>query len=441
MIDEQRLPPNNREAEAAWLGSILIDPETLFTTQNLKPPHFYQANHRYIHEAFLALAQSDSDIDTITVCDELRKQGRLQEIGGEAYIAGLGSNPDSYFHAQSYADMVVEAHERREIIKAGLKMLNLAYDESVTLEDARATIQSDLIAITAGTQKRQTMFTAVEASDNFMADLEGDAPVGLPTGLADLDKCIGGMESGNVYGFGGAEKMGKSTLLMDISRHVALMPNKPVVLRFSLEMSEKLMMRRDVSALTGISIQNIKRRTLAEGAMGVLYEAVAKMRETNMIYETTRGLTPAQMIAKARQVELMYGKIDLIHVDYLQIMNSDKNHANDASEGEYIAQRLAEVAGMFDCPLIVGAQVLSKSISQRADKEPQLSDVRYSSGLQANAYFVAFVHRPHYYAPDMYDITEAQLIVRAHRDGAAPTIPLYFEAECATFKNAFKQNL
>ena len=447
-MSEDNLLPQARETERALLSSLMIEPELVYQVMTqVTPEDFFMVSHRWIYQAIVEIAHHNLSIDAITVTEQLRKTGRLNnlvaegdELAAQFFVSDLLTTEAYYNNWQRYVSDIKEASKRRKLIDAARMIANAAFDEAMPIDEAVHT--AEYAVLNLGQDNRtDRLYMPHEYTDDFVEWLDGDEAVGLSTGFPDLDRCIGGLEGGNVYCFGGAEKMGKSSMLMSISRNVALQPQRPVVLRFSLEMDKRLMMRRDVSAISGVSVQKLKRRDLNDAEQQAAYHAVAVVRDTNLIYECTAGITPSAMKAKCNRVAMQYGKIDLICIDYFQIMGSDERTANENEKHLRVSNEIVKLAREFDAPVIIGAQVLSKNIDHRTDKRPVLSDVRGSSALQSDCYFLAFLYRDHYYNPDLSTPYEAELIVRAHRDGAAPIIPLNFDAECTTFRSASRIEL
>ena len=440
----ERETPQAHETERALLSSVLIDPSIIYQVMTtVTPTDFYNVSYKWIYEAILGLAQDGAHIDPVTVAEYLRQRGQLKELtsagdelAAQFFVSDLIKTDAYSFNWHRYCDDIKAAAQRRRLIEYASLVANTAYNEALPIEHALQTAEHGLMGIRESDPAKDRLYSPEQYTDDFVDWLDGDGAVGISTGFADLDRCIGGLEKGNVYGFCAAEKMGKSSLLMAITRKVALFPSKPVVVRFSLEMDQRLMMRRDVSALTGISVTKLKSRDLTDVEKQEAYKAVGRIRETNLIYETTAGITPSLIRAKLNQVLMRYGRIDLVAIDYFQIMDSDDRANNENEKHLRVSAGVTRIAKEFDIPVILAAQVLSKSIDHRADQRPVLSDVRGSSALQSDCYFLAFLYRDHYYNPDLSLPSDAELIVRAHRDGPTPIIPLYFNGECTTFENS-----
>lgn len=436
MSDAQRLPPYEKEAEEALLGCIIIDPHCLHEVSAIvEPQDFYHSVRGSTYRIMLELYESGKDIDFVSIASGIRKLDLMEEGEAESYCIDLMNAVPTSVNALTYAQLIAETSRRRALIQGASKAAELAYDEDKPLSEVIDEAERLVMGVRRN-ERRVSFRSSEDVADELMTDIHDETPAGISSGLIDLDKCIGGLEEGFGYWFLGAEKMGKTALISTISLHVARQGG--VVLRISAEMSGKQRMRRDAAALTGISIQKIKRKQFENGEQSELYNAIGRLSDLKIEYEETPGVTPSQVRAACHRTLMKYGRIDLIEVDYYQKMNADKSRSNRSSELEEISAQLHDLIKekQISCPLIGAGQVLSKSIDTRNDKRPYASDVFGSSQLMKDAFMMAYLYRESYYYPESGAEGEAELIVRLHRDGDTPTIYLQFEGPTAHFRNA-----
>jgi len=424
----EKLPPNSLEAETAVLGSVVIDPDAIFRIPFLKPEMFYNTRNGAAFAAMLNLANKRESIDIITLQDAL---------GNDAgFLIEAMTTVPTAINIVGYAKIVIEKAERRRLIAAATKIATAAFDETKEVGTLRDEAESAIMA-DASTESRTT--NAKQNAAVFVDDLENNKEVGIKTGFYDLDRCIGGLEPEFGYWFCAAEKMGKTSFVSGISLNIARRGS--VVVRFSLEMSAKQRTRRDISVMTKIPIISLKRKTLTADERQRAYKAAGELSRLSLIIDDTPGITPGHIRSTLNRVLMQYGRVDLVEVDYWQLMNSDDPKNNRVQELEDISRGLVHVIRDFKVPLIATAQVLSKTIDNRHDKRPLLSDVHGSAALAKDAYFISFLYRDEYYNPDTTDSPGvAELIVRAHRDGGAPNIKFVFDGPTAKFYNAQKLN-
>lgn len=428
------LPPHNEEAEQAVLGSLMIDPSAVTDVAHIiTADMFYRVANRQIYQTILDLWRQHEPIDYLLIRDLLDRNGQLDGVGGDYYLAGLAGIVPTAINARHYAEVIKEAHTRRQLITTASAIAKSAYDESLAIDDVTRDAETAVLAV-RGNMSNDRMVHAGTVASQFLDDLQSDKPIGIPSGYLDLDRCIGGLEPGNGYWFCGAEKMGKTSFINRISLTNALAGK--VVIRFSLEMTAKQRMRRDVAILTGISVKALKTKLLADHQWTVALDAVGKLSNLHLITDDTPAQCPSHIRSVCNRVMAEYGRIDLIELDYFQLCQADKPTSNYVADLMTISSQLVAIVKDFNVPLVGTAQVTSKQIDMRNNKEPHLSDVYGSTALIKDGYFISFIYRDEYYNPDTTQRPgEADLIVRAHRDGDTPRIALQFDGPTAQFRN------
>lgn len=432
MSDNGATIPHNKEAEESILGCILIDNDAFLRVHDVITHHsFYIGQYGRIYETICQMIRAGTAVDILTLPVELERQG-IEHSPSE--LIRLINIVPTAINARSYARQVRDLDARRRLIREANKIVTEAYNGEQSVDELLADAETAVSSILLSETDDRLIYPQQLAND-FIDELNSDEPVGLSTGYADLDRMIGGLEKQSVYIFAAAEKMGKTAFVNGISLHNALYQDK-VVLRASLEMSAKQRMRRDVSRLSKLSISQLKQRYLNEAEMKQAYECVAKINECRLAIDDRGALRPSQLRMSMSRVLMRYGRLDLVEVDYFQLMEPDDKNSNRVNELDSISRSIAQLAKGFDVPIVMTAQVVSKSIDTRKEKRPHLSDVYGSSSLQRDAYFIAFIYRDEYYNPDTTERPGiAEVIIRAHRDGATGQVDLYFNGPTASFRN------
>ncbi|MFN2187668.1 MAG: replicative DNA helicase, partial [Candidatus Promineifilaceae bacterium] len=394
-----RLPPSNVDAEEALLGSLLIDNDAIFDVSSfLKPEAFYREKNKWIYESIQTLSNRREPVDLITLSDELRRRNQLDEIGGEAYIIGLLSIVPTSIHAQHYGHIIEAASVRRRMISAASSIANLAYDQE---EDIGVTIDRAEQALFSISEERTTrdLVAVKDVARAYMDRIEelnvrGDEVIGVPTSYTDLDRLLGGLNKSDLIIIAARPGMGKTALQLGIGQAAARRYGKRVAM-FSLEMSAEQLVQRMVAAETRIDSQRLRRGDLEEHEWPIFYEAIGRLSETHIFIDDTPSISPLQLRTKCRRLYSEHG-IDLIMVDYLQLMQADRPYGNRVQEISEISRGLKAIARELDVPLIANSQ-LSRAVEQRTDKRPMLADLRDSGSIEQDADVVMFIFRDDYY--------------------------------------------
>jgi replicative DNA helicase len=433
-----QIVPQNREAEEAVLGSILINPEAYYdVAEFLDASDFYIHRHRWIWEAFKHLVENRTPIDFLTVTTELEQQSQLAEVGGSAYLTALMSNVPSALHAVAYGRIIEETAVRRRMLEAANLIAKLAYDEETGLE---AVMDDAEKAIFGVSEKRMTRDLAPidEVLSEFydhISELAArpDDIHGVPTGFIDLDRLLTGLQPSDLVIVAGRPGMGKTGFALSMAKNAAQIHKKHVAI-FSLEMGNDQLVQRLISQETGIDSQRLRTGKLEDNEWALFTHAIEKLGETRIFLDDTPGITPLQLRTKCRRLHLEFG-LDLIIVDYLQLMSGDTRNDNRVQEVSYISRQLKILAREINVPVLAAAQ-LSRAVEQRADKKPVLSDLRESGSLEQDADIVMFIYRPEVYEEDPAKENVAEIIVAKHRNGPVGSVQLIFRKNLAKFENA-----
>ncbi len=438
------LPPHNFEAEEAVLGSLMIDPVSIDSIRDiLNAESFYKETHRWIYEAMLKLADEDTPIDFMTLTSELKDQEQLEELGGEAYIIGLINVVPTSVNDIYYAKIVEEKAERRRMIRAASEIARLAHDETESLSDAIEQTQKIVYDLGRSVFSSTVVHIKQPASE-IMELIEersaaGSKITGIATGFTDLDFLLGGLQPTELFIIAGRPGMGKSAFQGTIAMLSGVKDKKNVGI-FSMEMSAVQWVLRMISGMAKIDSHHLKRGELGESDWPVFYDAVGRLSETNIYIDDSAWLTPEHLLAKCRRLASEHG-LDLVIVDYIQMMTTKGRFNNRVQEISYITKSLKALAKEIECPVLASSQ-LSRAVEQRADKRPQLSDLRDSGNIEEDADVVAFIYRDEYYNPETSErpnITEIN--IAKNRNGYTGQIDLYWKSKETRFYNLQRQEI
>ena len=434
----EALRPHDTEAEAAVLGAILINPEAYFdVAQILRAEDFFLLRHRWIWEAIARLHEQRKPVDLLTVAEELDRAGHLDDVGGAAYLTTLASNVPSSLHAETYAHLVEETAVRRRMLEAAEKIAQLAYKREM---DVNAVLDEAEKALFSVSERRLTRGVepirhALEAYYERVVDLaqRDEDFVGTPTGFKDLDRLLGGLQPSDLIIVAGRPGMGKTGFLLSVAKNAAQRYRKHVAV-FSLEMANEQLVQRLIAQETGIDSQRLRMGKLTEEEWPLFTHAVETLSDAVIFLDDTPAITPLQLRTKCRRLHMEYG-LDLILVDYLQLMTAGVRMENRVQEVSFISRNLKVLARELNVPVMAAAQ-LSRAVEQRHDKRPLLSDLRESGSLEQDADVVMFLYREEVYNEDTVNKGLAEVIVAKHRNGPVGKVQLVFLKHLARFEDA-----
>lgn len=438
--------PHSREAEEAVVGAVFINPEVYYdVAQFLSADDFYIHRHKWIWESFTSLHEQRIPIDLLTVSNELDKRGQLGELGGPAYLTALVNQVPSSLNAESYGH-IVEGHSiRRKMIDAANKIASIAYNEKTNVDDVMDEAEKAVFNVSERRLKHDLQPIKSVLSDYYdrIGELakRSDEIVGVPTGFIDLDKMLTGLQPSDLLIIAGRPGQGKTGFLLSIAKNAGLTHKKHVAI-FSLEMSNEQVVQRLIAQETGIDSQKLRRGKLDPPEWPLFTQSIEVFGDTHIYLDDTPAITPLQLRTKCRRLHLEFG-LDLIIIDYLQLMGGDTRTDNRVQEVSYISRNLKVLARELNVPVLAAAQ-LSRAVEQRSDKRPVLSDLRESGSLEQDADIVMFIYRPDQYEKDTVKQNVAEIIVAKHRNGPVGSVELVFRGALAKFENAatrvFKPN-
>ena len=430
--------PHSREAEEAVIGSVLINPEAYYdVAQFLGGEDFHIHRLRWIWDAFTHLHEQRIPIDMLTVTEELDKQGHLAEVGGPAYLTQLLNNTPTSLHAEAYGKLVQQSSIRRRLLEAANKIAKTAYQEDLSVETAideaeKAVFSASEHRLSTDLQPIKTVlsdyYDRVEAASRRSEEIYG-----VPTGFIDLDRLLMGLQPSDLLIIAGRPSQGKTSFLMSVAKNAAQLNKKHVAI-FSMEMSNEQLVQRLLSQETGINSQRLRSGKMEQNEWDLFAQAIEVLGDTKVFLDDTPAISPTQMRAKCRRLHMEFG-LDLVIVDYLQLMAGESRNDNRVQEVSYISRSLKVLARELNVPVLAAAQ-LSRAVEQRTDKRPVLSDLRESGSLEQDADIVMFIYRPEFYEEDSLRKNIAEIMVSKHRNGPTGIVELVFRENLAKFENA-----
>jgi len=371
------------------------------------------------------------------VTEDLDQNGQLAEIGGPAYITALINNVPTSLHAEAYGRLVEATAIRRRMLTAANEIAKLAYQQDSTVETVMDEAEKTIFGVSERRTTRdlhpiQEVLSEYYDRVDQLASRAGET-YGVPTGFTDLDRLLGGLQPSDLLIVAGRPGMGKTAFMLSIAKNAAQKYKKHIAY-FSLEMANEQLVQRLVSQETGIDSQRLRLGTLEGDEWSLFAHAVEGLSDTVVFLDDTPALTPLQLRTKCRRLHAEFN-LDLVLVDYLQLMTSGTRNDNRVQEVSFISRNLKVLARELNVPVLAAAQ-LSRAVEQRTDKEPQLSDLRESGSLEQDADIVMFIHRPEMYEKDSLLKNIAQIKIAKHRNGPVGTVELVFRNNIAKFENA-----
>lgn len=434
----ERQLPHNTDAEKATLGSILLDRDAITPIAAwLRPEHFYSEKHAWIFAAMLDCVNKRIPPDLTTVLDVLRKQERLDQVGGLPYLTDLSNAVPVAFHVEYYARIVEKTATLRKLITVGGQIVALGYNEVEELDDVLSQADQALGRVLDRSSLKQYAPLS-DVVDDYYAYLErlqaGDrSVVGLPTGFVDYDTMTGGLHKSDLLILAARPGVGKSAFSLTIAFNIAMHQHTPVGV-FALEMGREQLLWRILAQHTGIDSQRIQNGKLSTAELTMLMEAMAEVSALPIHIDDTPGLSVIDLRARARRMVAEQG-IEVLIVDYLQLMSgSSSRRENRTQEVSEISRAMKQLAREFNIPIIALSQ-LSRAVEGRTSHVPVLADLRESGSLEQDADQVMLIYRPEMYDPDTDQAGIAQIHIAKNRNGPLGVVPLFFDKRTTKFTN------
>ncbi len=423
---EQRVPPKNEEAERSCLGACMLDETALYEVAGvLKGDDFYNKNHKEIYEAIMELYKKNAPVDSLTVSDELKKRGSLDMVGGMAYVASLSSDVPLTSNAGEYAKIVSEKADLRRLIITADDIAAKSYAEGVDAEQMLDYAEQSIFGIAQGKQSRNVVGLSEILLDSMeqiseRAKSKGDV-VGVPTGLIDLDKMTTGLQKSDLIILAARPSMGKTAFSLCVARNAAAKGNKVMI--FSLEMSKEQLTQRFIAMEAMIDAQKLRTGDLVPEDWKEISKAADSLNDMDIFIDDTVSISVSEMKNKCRRLKEQKG-LDLIIVDYMQLMQLGSRVESRQQEIAAISRMLKQMARELDCPVIALSQ-LSRAPEGRGktDHRPVLADLRDSGAIEQDADVVLFLYRDEVYNPETENPGECEVIIAKQRNG--PIGPVY----------------
>jgi replicative DNA helicase len=435
-------PPQSLEVEASLLGSLLIDGDNFVKiSDQIDPNDFYGERHRVIFSAMRRLYDKRSQLDILTLSEQLKNMGRLDDIGGSGYLTELTNTVPTAAHLEQYAEIVADKAIRRRLISASQEIAGIGLDENKSLQELIEEAETRLFEVSQKHVKQDITSLESILGDSFdrLDDLHRNKGGlrGIPTGLKDLDGLLAGLQRSDLIVIAARPSMGKTALMLNIALNIATQAKQGSVLLFSLEMSKEQLVDRLLAAEAGVDAWKLRTgEGLTDSDFERLSAGMGELAEAPIYIDDTSGITVADLRTKARRLHHQH-PLAAIMVDYLQLMSGGSRFATTANrvmEISEISRSLKILARELNVPVIALSQ-LSRSVESRSPQIPQLADLRESGSIEQDADVVAFLYREEYYNPETDNQNVTDILVKKHRNGPTKNIQLYFDRDRQRFRD------
>lgn len=437
---KSRLPPHSQEAEQSVLGALMLDTQSWDNVVELIAQNdFYQRDHRLIFAAIDELVQQQQAVDIVTVKEKLDSKGQLAQVGGEEYLAELTELAPDIENSSAYAYIVQQRAQQRRLICAGSEIVQRAFetdgDDSLTLISDAEKLIADISDANRSNSGPKELKPLLQETLNHIQDLTlaGDGLTGLDTGFIDINKRTSGLQKADLIIVAGRPSMGKTTYAMNLVENV-LANNKRPCLVFSMEMPSESIVMRMISSAAKINQGHLRNGKLTQEDIDRLPRAFKTLKDMPLFIDDSAALTPQELRSRARKVYREQGDLALIMIDYLQLMQVKGNSEGRTQEIATISRSLKALAKEFNCPVIALSQ-LNRSLEQRPNKRPVMSDLRESGAIEQDADIIQFLYRDEVYNEDSPDKGIAEVITGKHRNGEIGTDRLAFLGQFTRFEN------
>ncbi len=428
-----RVPPHSEEVERSLIGAILIDPEALsLVVGKLSPDHFYDQRLKLIYQSIVELYSNRQAVDVVTLSEQLKKHRALKKIGGSSFLAELAEAVPTSAHIEDYAEIIKGLYLRRKLITTASQLVEKSFDvqsdtkklldeaEGMIFSLSKESIRQDFVTIR---DLLTDSFDRLDELHKTQSQMRG-----LETGFVDLDKKLSGLQKSNLIILAARPGQGKTALALNISHYISVVGRKNVGF-FSLEMSHEELVDRLLVAQADIDAWRLKIGNFSENDWQKLMEAMSVLAEANLFIDDTPGLSILDMRTKARRLQAEKG-LDLIVVDYLQLIKPRRRFEGRVQEVSYISQELKNLARELKVPVLALSQ-LSRAVEHRGSNRPQLADLRESGAIEQDADVVMFL----YHDDDDENRSIRTLEIAKHRNGPIGKIKLLFEDKLIKFRN------
>lgn len=435
-------PPHSIEAEQAVLGGLLLDVSAWDQVADaITEADFYRPDHRLIFEAIGALAGAGKPCDVVTVSEQLERTAKLEAVGGLAYVSSLARDTPTAANVRAYADIVRERSLLRQLIQAGTEIASAVFNnEGETARELVDRAEQKVFEIAEmGFRGRQGAVSVRNLLPQVIDQIDEwhsnpNSLRGLPTGFTDFDKITGGLRPGDLVVVAGRPSMGKSTLAVNMAEYAAVHAAKRAsVAIFSLEMPSEQLVTRLLSSIGGVPLGSLRSGNISDEDWVRITSATSQLSESKVFIDETPALTPTELRARARRVKREHG-LDLVVVDYLQLMQVPGTKENRATEIAEISRGLKVLAKELSVPVIALSQ-LNRAVEQRENKKPVMSDLRESGAIEQDADMILLIYREEVYDKNTTKKGVAEIDLVKHRNGEIGTFLLTFQGQYTRFAN------
>ncbi len=445
-VEALRLPPYSLEAEQSVLGGLLLDNTAWEKIADLLgEADFYRADHRLIYQHIQRLVDDNKPADTLTVAESLERSGKLEEVGGQAYIGSLAVNTPSAANIRRYAEIVRERAIMRKLAEVGTGITDAAFNPlGRSAKELLDHAEQQVLAIAEagarsgeGFSEIQPLLTkVVERIDTLYKRDDPSDVTGIATGFTDLDRLTSGLQPGELVIVAGRPSMGKTAFALNVAEHIALNVKMPVAI-FSMEMAGTQLVMRMLGSVGRLDQHKMRTGNLNDDDWQKLTNALGRLNEAPVFIDESGMLNPIELRGRARRLQRQCGgrgSLGLIVVDYLQLMEGATTGENRATEISEISRSLKAIAKELDVPVMALSQ-LNRGLEQRPNKRPVMSDLRESGAIEQDADVIVFIYRDEVYNPDTPDKGIAEIIIGKQRNGPIGTVKLTFLGHYTRFEN------
>jgi len=442
-VDSLRIPPHSIEAEQSVLGGLLLDNSAWDKIDDfVSPEDFYRYDHRLIFQHIARLISGSRPADVITVFESLSSANKADEIGGISYLNALAQNTPSAANIRRYAEIVRDRGILRKLISVSDEISGSAFNpQGKEVKQMLDEAESKIFAIaeegsrgTQGFQEIQPLLTqVVERIDELYNRENPNDITGVPTGFVDLDRMTSGLQPGDLIIVAGRPSMGKTAFSVNIGEHVSTDSGLPVAI-FSMEMGGSQLAMRMLGSVGRLDQHRLRTGRLNDEDWPRLTHAIQKLNDAQIFIDETPALSSIELRARSRRLARQCGKLGLIIVDYLQLMSANSPGENRATEISEISRNLKGLAKELNCPVIALSQ-LNRSLEQRPNKRPVMSDLRESGAIEQDADLILFIYRDEVYNPDSPEKGMAEIIIGKQRNGPIGSVRMTFLGQFTKFEN------
>ena len=440
-LETLRVPPHSVQGEQSVLGGLMLNSEAWNEiSDKISSEDFYRREHQLIFKAMRALSEADQPLDVVTIAEELERRAELNDVGGMPYLGMLANETPTASNVPAYARIVREQSVMRQLIKVGNKIADSGYrPEGRPVDDLLDQAETEVFKIAEQKDKGRQGFQDIQAlltktvdkiDELFNSD---DALTGVSSGFSDFDNRTSGLQKADLVIVAGRPSMGKTTFAMNMCENVAIGAGVPVAI-FSMEMPAESLTMRMISSLGRINQQAVRSGKLEDDDWPRVTSAVNILSQAKIFIDDSAALTPNEIRARCRRLQKEHGQLGMVMVDYLQLMRAPEAGDNRVNEISAISRGLKALAKELNSPVVALSQ-LNRSLEQRPNKRPVMSDLRESGAIEQDADLIVFIYRDEVYNEDSPDKGKAEIIIAKQRNGPIGTVNLTFQGQFTRFDN------